>query len=84
MGRNSRWRVGNLGKKLRSIRDQLGLTQAEMVNALGLERKLYRNNISAYETGDREPPLPVLLAYAKLAGVSTDFLIDDDAKLTFN
>ena len=28
-----------------------------------------------------EPPLPVLLAYAKLAGVSTDVLIDDELDL---
>ncbi len=37
--------------------------------------------ISGYETGKREPPLPVLLKYARLAGVSTDVLIDDKLKL---
>ena len=29
----------------------------------------------------REPLLPVLLAYARLAGVSTDVLIDDELDL---
>jgi len=31
--------------------------------------------------GTREPPLPILLRYARLAGISTDVLIDDDLKL---
>ena len=30
-----------------------------------------------FELGTREPPLPVLLAYAKLVDISTDVLIDD-------
>jgi len=33
--------------------------------------------ISQFESGRREPPLMLLLAYAKLAGISTDALIDD-------
>jgi hypothetical protein len=30
------------------------------------------------ERGKREPPLKLLLAYARVAGVSTDVLIDDE------
>lgn len=30
------------------------------------------------ERGEREPPLKLLLAYARMVGVSTDVLIDDD------
>ena len=37
--------------------------------------------ISQFETGRREPPLMLLLAYARLAGVSTDVLIDDRMRL---
>jgi hypothetical protein len=36
-----------------------------------------RNYISAVEPGTGETPLPVLVAYARLAGVSTEVLIDD-------
>jgi transcriptional regulator with XRE-family HTH domain len=43
--------------------------------ALGVEN---RASISGYERGEREPPLPILLAYAKLAKISTDVLIDDE------
>jgi hypothetical protein len=36
-----------------------------------------RGYVSQFETGRREPVLVVLLAYARLAGISTDVLIDD-------
>ena len=53
-----------------------------MVNRLGYADSFTRNNISAFELGTREPPLPVLLAYARLAGISTDVLIDDELNLS--
>jgi transcriptional regulator with XRE-family HTH domain len=37
--------------------------------------------ISEYERGIREPPLPILLRYARLAAVPTEVLIDDDLDL---
>jgi len=40
-----------------------------------------RQNISAYESGRLEPPLPALLLYADAAGVCTDVLIDDRQNL---
>ncbi len=39
------------------------------------------NRISEYERGVREPPLPILLRYARLAGVPTEVLIDDELAL---
>ena len=38
-------------------------------------------SISAYELGQREPPLPVLLEYARLANVYLDALADDELDL---
>ena len=65
-------------KKLAQIRASLGLSQTEMVKALNYKASpLYPAQISQFESGRREPPLMVLLAYAKLAGISTDVLIDD-------
>jgi transcriptional regulator with XRE-family HTH domain len=67
-----------LAKKLGQIRADLGLSQTQMVKALNYKASALRPAmISQYETGRREPPLMLLLAYAKLAGVSTDVLIDD-------
>jgi hypothetical protein len=42
---------------------------------------LHPAQISQFETGRREPPLMLLLAYAKLARISTDDLIDDRVSL---
>jgi hypothetical protein len=42
---------------------------------------LYPGHISLYEGGQREPPLPVLLRYARIAGVYVDVLIDDELDL---
>jgi transcriptional regulator with XRE-family HTH domain len=48
----------------------------------GIAEESYRNYISDFETGKREPPLLVLLAFARSVGISTDILIDDDLDLT--
>lgn len=81
MGRANKWRIKRLPEKLLQIRTSLGFSQSELVRELSLENVIYRSNISSFETGDREPPLPVLLAYAQLAGISTDLLIDDKVDL---
>jgi transcriptional regulator with XRE-family HTH domain len=70
-----------LGEKLLQIRNAFGLSQSEMLRRLGFEDVLVYNRISDYELGKREPPLPVLLQYARLARISTDVLIDDEIDL---
>lgn len=70
-----------LAEKLLQIRTALGLSQDGMLERLGLSDEFVRSRISAYELGNREPPLPVLLRYARLVGVSTDVLIDDEIDL---
>jgi hypothetical protein len=52
-----------------------------MLVALKLDKKVFASAISGYELGTREPPLPVLLRYARLAQISTDVLIDDKLSL---
>jgi transcriptional regulator with XRE-family HTH domain len=72
-----------LAKKLAQIRANLGLSQTEMVKALNYKASPLRPaQISQFETGRREPPLMLLLAYARLAGVLTDVLIDDKQNLS--
>jgi transcriptional regulator with XRE-family HTH domain len=77
MGGAARIRPERLPEKLKLIRLALGLSQTEMLKRLGYEGRIAYHRISNYELGTGEPPLPVLLAYAKLAGVGTDVLIDD-------
>src|SRR5436853_6148601 len=81
MGSAARPRPARLTEKLLQIRLGLGLSQNEMLVALGLGEKVFRSAVSGYELGRREPPLPILLKYARLAGISTDVLIDDELDL---
>lgn len=81
MGRASRQRPQQLAEKLRQIRSAYGLSQDEMASRLAVGEELNRNYISGFERGTREPPLPVLLRYARLAGVYVDALIDDSVDL---
>ena len=71
-----------LGKKLLQIRMNLGMSQREIVKALKYhDTPLRASQISQYEQGQREPTMMLVLAYARLAGISTDVLIDDKIKL---
>lgn len=81
MGRAPRPKPARLSEKLLQIRLALGLSQNEMLVRLGLGEKLYRTAVSGYELGTSEPPLPVILSYARLAGICTDMLLDDDLDL---
>lgn len=82
MGRSNRPRPKRLGEKLRLIRAELNLTLEQMIERLEYkDSPIYPTNISAMERGEREPPLLLLLSYARLAGVSTDMFIDDKLDL---
>jgi transcriptional regulator with XRE-family HTH domain len=70
-----------LGEKLLQISLALGLSQDGMLEHLGLSEKYSCSRISAYELGDREPHLPILLLYARSVSISTDVLIDDELDL---
>lgn len=78
MGKYPRQKQAHLAEKLLNIRIALGLSQNEMLNRLKLEGKFSRTSISNYETGDREPPLHVLLRYAQTAGICLDVIVDDE------
>jgi transcriptional regulator with XRE-family HTH domain len=81
MGRAIRPKPKRLAEKLLQIRTALGLSQNGMIRRMGLSDELTQDYISAYERGVREPPLPVLLEYARSANVFVDMLIDDSLDL---
>jgi transcriptional regulator with XRE-family HTH domain len=84
MGTKPRLKPERLAEKLRQIRLALGLSQSEMWRHLELEDLIVFKQISTYELGTREPPLPILLRYAQAANVSTDVLINDALDLPAN
>ena len=70
-----------LGEKLRAIRERKGWTLDQMAKTVGKTGISRRTRVYEWEIGIRQPDLSALLIYARLAGVSTDMLIDDDLDL---
>jgi transcriptional regulator with XRE-family HTH domain len=68
-----------LAEKLLQIRETLGLTQKEMAERLGNYRT--HHHISKYERGQTNPFIEVILAYARLANVEMNQIVDDDLDL---
>ena len=60
-----------LGKRLKELREERGLTQKQLSEALGLNSVTYLH----YEKEQREPPLALLVEFAKFFEVSTDYLL---------
>ena len=81
MGVRPRLRPKYLAKKLLQIRLALGLSQSEMLKSLGVEDLINYKQISKYETDVSEPPLIILLQYARVAGVTMEVLADDKKDL---
>ena len=81
MGKYPRRKPARLPEKLVRIRVALALSQNGMVRRLGLEDEITRETVSGYELGTIEPPLPILLLYARTANVYVDALIDDELDL---
>jgi len=81
MGRRPRKKQQHLAKKLLKIRDALGFSQLELVKFMGIDGSVAYHRISEYESGRREPPLWVLLAYARTAGVHLEDIVDDNVDL---
>lgn len=78
---NPRPRPRRLAAKLRQIREGLGLSQTLMLTRLALEDSMHYGRISQYENDEREPALKTLLAYARVAGVHLEDIVDDDLDL---
>ena len=81
MGRGAREKPDRLSEKLLQIRKSFGISQNDLISRLGMSDKLIREDVSKFERDLKEPTLMILLAYARLAKVSTDVLIDDKLDL---
>jgi transcriptional regulator with XRE-family HTH domain len=78
---SARPRPKRLAEKLLQIRNALGLSQSEMWHRLGIQDQIDYTTISKYELDKNEPPLIILLQYARLAGVNMEALVDDELDL---
>jgi transcriptional regulator with XRE-family HTH domain len=87
MGMKRRPQPARLAEKLRTIRLGLGLSQEQMVERLDYHKSpLYASQISLFEQGKREPPVLVLLYYARVisttgGGEFLEAILDDEMEL---
>jgi transcriptional regulator with XRE-family HTH domain len=76
-------RPKRLAEKLRRIREALGLSQKQMAERLSERagvKSTYRN-VSKYERDKSTPYIEIVLAYARLANVEMNEIVDDDLEL---
>jgi transcriptional regulator with XRE-family HTH domain len=76
---HARNRPKRLAEKLLQIRKALRLSQREIAERLGNYRT--DRHISKYERGKSVPPIEVVLAYAQLANVTMNQIVDDELDL---
>lgn len=60
-----------IGSRLKRLRNNLGITQTELGNALGISKSL----VSKYEIGRHEAPDDIKIKLAKYFNVSVDYFI---------
>ena len=77
----ARPRPRRLSEKLRQIRLALELSQSEMHRRLGTEEQIPFKRISDYELDKNEPSLMTVMAYARVARIHVEDLIDDELDL---
>ena len=65
-----------LHDKIYEFRKKEGLSQEALAEKLGVSRQ----SVSKWETGEATPEVSKLLAISKLFGVTTDYLLDDEAE----
>ena len=62
-----------LGRKLRNLRQQKGITQREIAAILNIDRSTY----TYYEGGRTLPDIQTVARLAKMYGVTVDYLLSD-------
>lgn len=64
----------NFGEKLRTIREERDLSQADLAKAVGVHQR----HVSAWENGINKPSLDNIMHLSKFFGVSIDYLVFDN------
>lgn len=64
----------NVGKRLKLLRSEKGLTLQETADALGMPKTTYAH----YEDGSNEPKISVLIKLSIYYGISVDWIIGLD------
>ena len=80
---HKRNRPDRLAEKLLQIRKAFGLSQKEMAERLSKQAgvKFTYRNVSKYERDKSVPYIEIVLAYARLANVEMNQIVDDDLNI---
>lgn len=65
-----------LADRMKQLRIENHLTQKQVADRLGIQK----STVSYYELGDRLPSYDVLIKFAKLFNVTTDYLLGIDTR----
>jgi len=69
-----------LADKIKKLREQTGLTQADLARKFGLTR----SSVNVWEMGLSVPSTPFIVELAKMFNVSTDYLLGMKSGSTLN
>jgi len=72
--------IYGMAEKIRALRCQKGLTQTEIARRLNISK----NSVNVWETGACAPSLINLARLAQIFGVSTDYLLGVNERLTID
>ena len=70
--------VYGLYEKIRCLREHYGITQTQLAERLGVTKSA----VNAWETGTNSPSLTYIIKLAQIYGVSTDYLLGVNERLT--
>ena len=70
-----------VGKRIKALREELGLSQEKVGVAIGIDESSSRARISRYELGVREPPLPTARLIATALEAPLTYMYCDDDKI---
>ena len=69
------------GRRIRALREELGLSQEKLGVAIGIDESSARARISRYELGVHEPPLPTIRLIADVLNVPLSYLYCEDDRI---
>ena len=67
-----------VGKRIKHLREELGLSQEKIGVAIGIDESSSRARISRYELGVHEPPVPTARLIANALNVPLTYLYCED------
>ena len=67
-----------VGRRMKALREELGLSQEKVGVAIGIDESSSRARISRYELGVHEPPVPTARLIADVLGVPLAYMYCED------